>query len=370
MAAEPASSRLRPPLRVSLLLDGWSVPAWVHAVVADIESAPHADVVLVVLRHDSGPKPGRLSRLWQRRAHLLYELYARLDRKLFPARPDAFERVSLADLLEGRPTMRVAPETSRFSDYFPREALEQIRSHDLDVALRFGFRILRGGVLGVARHGVWSSHHDDNRVIRGGPPGFWEVMEGHDVTGSVLQVLTERLDAGEVLYRSWSPTHRRSVNRNKNHVYWKSAAFVTRKLRHLAETGSAFGDGGCREGYAPYGGRLYRKPTNRELLPHLLRFGARAGWARARDAATRDPRLLELMHDEAVERVQAFARHETPRRFSLLPEEFTVESGLLTPTLKARRRAIEQRFNEAVERLYAEVEQIREGVRNLRHRWD
>jgi long-chain acyl-CoA synthetase len=55
-----------------------------------------------------------------------------------------------------------------------------------------------------------------------------------------------------------------------------------------------------------------------------------------REAATRNPRLLELLHDETVHQVRDFARHETPRRFSLLPGEFTVEAGLLTPTLKAR----------------------------------
>ncbi|MEJ2502903.1 MAG: AMP-binding protein, partial [Gemmatimonadota bacterium] len=87
-----------------------------------------------------------------------------------------------------------------------------------------------------------------------------------------------------------------------------------------------------------------------------------------REAATRDPRLLELLHDETVDRVRDFARHEVPKRFSLLPEEFTVESGLLTPTLKVRRRAIEQAFQGAIEALYAEIEHLRAGVRNLRHR--
>jgi long-chain acyl-CoA synthetase len=89
-----------------------------------------------------------------------------------------------------------------------------------------------------------------------------------------------------------------------------------------------------------------------------------------REAATRNPRLLELLHDETVHQVRDFARHETPRRFSLLPGEFTVEAGLLTPTLKARRRAIEQAFNEAVEKLYAEIDHVKEEVRNLRHRYD
>jgi len=87
-----------------------------------------------------------------------------------------------------------------------------------------------------------------------------------------------------------------------------------------------------------------------------------------RDAATRNPRLLELLHDETVHHVRDFARHETPRRFSLLPAEFTVEAGLLTPTLKARRRAIEQTFQEAIEQLYAEIDHVKAEVQNLRLR--
>ena len=113
-------------------------------------------------------------------------------------------------------------------------------SFDLDVALCFGFRILKGDALKIARHGVWSFHHGDNLVNRGGPAGFWEVMDGIPVTGSVLQILTEDLDNGRVIYRSWSPTSDRfSVKANRNNLYWKSSAFVIRKLKDLA-AGSSF----------------------------------------------------------------------------------------------------------------------------------
>lgn len=45
-----------------------------------------------------------------------------------------------------------------------------------------------------------------------------------------------------------------------------------------------------------------------------------------------------------------------------------MEAGLLTPTLKARRRAIEHAFQEAIEKLYAEIDHVKEEVQNLRHR--
>ncbi len=43
-----------------------------------------------------------------------------------------------------------------------------------DVLIRCGKGILRGDILYAARHGILSFHHADNRINRGGPPGFWE----------------------------------------------------------------------------------------------------------------------------------------------------------------------------------------------------
>ena len=95
-----------------------------------------------------------------------------------------------------------------------------------------------------------------------------------DVTGSILQILTEDLDNGRVLYRSWSPTADRfSVKANRNNLYWKSAAFVIRKLRELADGEAVVPPE--NDLYRPYSNRLYRMPTNRELLPRLTRMGAK-----------------------------------------------------------------------------------------------
>ena len=128
----------------------------------------------------------------------------------------------------------------------------------------------------MPRFGVWSYHHGDNRVNRGGPAGFWEVVEGHPVTGSILQVLSEELDAGRVIYRSCASTAKYSVARNRNNYYWKSARFVGRKLRDLYEDGPAALEGERADAvHAPYGNRLYRRGRNLELAPAMLRFGGR-----------------------------------------------------------------------------------------------
>ena len=273
MKSDSPTTRL--PLRIGLLIDSFVQRKWIHQVVSEIQSSGFAEIAVVIKNESaasSQPAPGRLTSYWRNRKYLLYALYDKVDQFRVKVSPDAFEPTDLKPLLEEIPVVAVTPEMKKYSDWFPEDALKQIRQFDLDVALCFGFRILKGEALKIARHGVWSFHHGDNLVNRGGPAGFWEVMDGSPVTGSVLQILTEDLDNGRVIYRSWSPTADRfSVKANRNNLYWKSAGFVIRKLKELAD-GVPIGPPPESQFYQPYSNRLYRMPTNREMLPRLSRL--------------------------------------------------------------------------------------------------
>ena len=270
------SSTTRPPLRIGLLIDSFVQRKWIYKVIEEIQSSGIAEVAVVIKNEaqSTKPKQGRLETYWRNRKYLLYALYEKLDGRRVKVDPDAFEPTDITPLVSECPVVKVEPEMKAYSDWFPAETLKQIREFDLDVALCFGFRILKGEALKIARHGVWSFHHGDNFVNRGGPAGFWEVMDGIPVTGSVLQILTEDLDNGVVIYRSWSPTSDRfSVKANRNNLYWKSSAFVMRKLKDLAEDRPL-----CtpdNQIYRPYSNRLFRMPTNGEMLPRLSRLGAK-----------------------------------------------------------------------------------------------
>ncbi|MFF3639557.1 AMP-dependent synthetase/ligase [Streptomyces sp. NPDC002564] len=83
-----------------------------------------------------------------------------------------------------------------------------------------------------------------------------------------------------------------------------------------------------------------------------------AGWA-AREGVTltgpasRDPRVRALVQ-EAVDAVNAtVSRPARIRGFALLDEDFTIEDGLLTPSLKVRRKAVTDRYAHVVAELYA-----------------
>jgi long-chain acyl-CoA synthetase len=61
--------------------------------------------------------------------------------------------------------------------------------------------------------------------------------------------------------------------------------------------------------------------------------------------------------EREIERVNRdFEDHEQIKKFRLVPEEFTQENGLLTPTLKKKRRDIRERYADEIAEMYDEKE--------------
>ena len=90
------------------------------------------------------------------------------------------------------------------------------------------------------------------------------------------------------------------------------------------------------------------------LVPDFAALGARIGVEGAsREEMVERTDVVELF-DDVVENVNAgLARHEQIKRSALLPAEFGIATGELTPTLKVKRRVVVQRWSDAIERLYA-----------------
>lgn len=266
-------------LRIGLLLNGTELLAWQYRMIEIIKDSNYAEISLVV--QNTFPAQKQLLPLVTRlanniRAGTFWTAITRmtlrtLERVLIGkpgVLPDAFKAVDGTKLLAGVQVVKVNPRRQTYSDYIEGNELARIQAHNIDVFIRLGFRILRGAILRSARYGIWSYHHGDNQVNRGGPPGYWEVMQSSPVTGSTLQMLSANLDGGSVLYRSYASTQDSSLADNKNQVYWKSLHFIPRKLKELHEEGeAAFFARVKEENTHPkfYDRRLYTLPTNGEL---------------------------------------------------------------------------------------------------------
>jgi long-chain acyl-CoA synthetase len=74
--------------------------------------------------------------------------------------------------------------------------------------------------------------------------------------------------------------------------------------------------------------------------------------ATSREELVRDPRVVELYDRTIAELTQHLAQFERIKRIALLPREFSLEAGELTPTLKVKRRVVEQKYKDVIDRLY------------------
>ena len=67
---------------------------------------------------------------------------------------------------------------------------------------------------------------------------------------------------------------------------------------------------------------------------------------------TQHPKVLELYRNRINSNSDPLAHYETIKKFILLPEPFTVEGGEITPTLKIKRKNINQKYKALIDTMY------------------
>jgi long-chain acyl-CoA synthetase len=69
-----------------------------------------------------------------------------------------------------------------------------------------------------------------------------------------------------------------------------------------------------------------------------------------------DARILDLLQRQVDAQCEQLSQFERPKRVALIQREFSIEGGELTPTLKVKRRVIDEKYRDVIERVYAEAE--------------
>ncbi|HSS20815.1 MAG TPA: long-chain fatty acid--CoA ligase [Pyrinomonadaceae bacterium] len=89
-----------------------------------------------------------------------------------------------------------------------------------------------------------------------------------------------------------------------------------------------------------------------EALRHAL-AASNEEFPNERSALAKLPAAMKLVQSDVGLLTRELADYERIRKVALLPEEFSIDRGELTPTLKVKRRVIDQKFGDLIEQLYS-----------------
>jgi len=152
---------------------------------------------------------------------------------------------------------------------YPNKDIEEIESLDLDLILKGNaLGIFKGDIINASKEGIISFHHGDNRWNRGGPPAFWEVYLQKPSTGFIIQILTEELDGGSVIFRGNIPT-KRSFAENSVNLFSRSNYYMAKVILDYVESGKLPKE----EESVPFGGELLIVPSMIQSLSYFFKTG-------------------------------------------------------------------------------------------------
>ena len=101
-----------------------------------------------------------------------------------------------------------------------------------------------------------------------------------------------------------------------------------------------------------------RKFCSALIVPNLealeTALAARGISIESGDAIARDPRVVALYQETVAKLTPHLARFEQIKKVALLPRELTIEAGEMTPTLKVKRRVVEERYRDVIEAMYTD----------------
>ena len=259
-----SSSKNQRPIRFGIMCHGTTFPAWQASCLRKLLTLDNVEPALLIIDNGFLTTSNNWKKLKNLR-QLLWYIY----NFLFVKRSSrAMRPVDMASTLAQVPSIRCAViRKGKFSQYFSEADIAEIRKYDLDFILRFGFNIIRGETLKAARFGVWSFHHGDEKKYRGYPPGFWEIYEGDNITGAILQRLTDRLDGGIVLKKGLFKTINTSHVRNRDTAYFESADWPAQVCIDIQNDNADYLDASPSRTSAP----IFHAPNNIQMMFFLLR---------------------------------------------------------------------------------------------------
>ncbi len=216
--------------------------------------------------------------------------------------------------------------------------------------------IHRTGTVGIAAPGTEVRIADDGEVLMRGPHVFLGYYKDEEAT-------RETLDADGWLHSGDIGTidadgFVRITDRKKDIIITAgghnvSPQNIEKQLRSIPAISQA----------VIVGDRMAYLVGILTLDPERLVHVAEAVGSPARDpeSAATCPRFLSYLDSQVDVVNKSLARNEMVKKFAVVPAEFTIEGGELTPTMKIRRRVVLEKYQQTISELYDSKDGVSAG---------
>lgn len=225
---------------IGLIVDGCKVSRWQAEALGRL--GPGFEYVVL-----NSTRTRTKKRPW---AHALY--YAL---NIVSLKSPATRRVPLPASLRIVQTITFDAEMDGAWQGIPEASLTGLEKARPALIVKFGMGLLRiPRRLGCP---ILSYHHGDPRRFRGRPAGFYELLSGEPVIGQVVQILSDRLDSGQVVAFAETAASRHSYRTTMANAYRCSPLLLPRAVANcLAERILPLEPSGTN----------YRLPANRTVV--------------------------------------------------------------------------------------------------------
>jgi len=268
------SRRINQPMRIAILIKEFeNLSNWELRIINEIKNNPRLELSLLIQDGRVGDQNQNSLKNKIRRfvssgnfwGKLLFKIQGLVEEKLFKE-IKTVDKEKTITFLQTIDTIKVSPKRKGFLDIFNDSDADRIAAYKPDIILRHEFNIIRGPILTrSAKYGIWSFHHADNSINRGGPVGFWEIVLRQEAIGVTLQQLTPELDGGLVIDKAFFNIHR-SFLKTSTLAFEGSVSLLFKNIEKL-----------LRGEYSPtksmvYSNPLYRAPNVRYTLNYMWQF--------------------------------------------------------------------------------------------------
>lgn len=235
-------------MKIGVITSGGRVARWQADALRAV--AEGNEFVLYDCKRSSGPR-----RIVKNAGYYLLNFAAVRNERSRP--------VNVPETLKIAARIQFAAEPDGAWELLPEPVLEQIRQDAPAVMLKFGMGLLRVPSEQQLKPPILSYHHGDPRSYRGRPAGFYELLQSQPTIGQIVQILSNRLDAGVVVAFGETKAHAHSWRQSLVESLRVSPLLLPTAIRNALA--------GLRLPLAS-SGRNYRLPSNGTAGAFALRL--------------------------------------------------------------------------------------------------